>query len=50
MSQHEDDASNLCELCGVSFDVHEQLSPNCKANFPDDYLEEAAEMDRNNKL
>jgi len=34
MSQHEEDGSIVCGFCGVSFDVHEVLSPNCEVNSP----------------
>lgn len=29
MGQHEEDGGIVCEKCGVTFDCHEVLSPNC---------------------
>ncbi len=33
MSAHEEDGSKLCDECGVSYDIHEYLSPRCRANM-----------------
>lgn len=39
MSAHEHDGSNPCSACGVTFDVHEALSPACEGEAKQEALD-----------
>lgn len=34
MTEHEEDAGRVCLQCGITYDIHEELSPECYEKNP----------------